>query len=58
MRRCQCRARDRYDGGWIEFCDGVPNGTLYCDDELVHVGFMVDADADNYIAQLERNSAA
>ena len=45
--------RKRYDGGWDEFRDTVPNQSLTCDNELARIGFMTNEDVDRYIAELE-----
>ena len=42
-----------YSGGWHQFLDDVPNGTLCYDDELARVGFMTPPDVGNFIAHLE-----
>ncbi len=47
--------RDRYTGGWNEFAEAVPNGTLCSDDDEVRVGFMNPDDCESYIASLERH---
>lgn len=45
----------RHTGGWIEFRDSVPNGTLVCDNEIASVGFMASQDLDRYISRLQAN---
>ena len=42
--------RERYTGGWNEFAEAVPNGTL----DVARVGFMNPDDCESYIASLER----
>ncbi len=45
--------RERYAGGWNEFAEAVPNGTLCTDDDVARVGFMNPDDCAAYIAGLE-----
>ena len=42
--------RERYTGGWNEFAEAVPNGTL----DVARVGFMNPDDCESHIASLER----
>ncbi len=46
--------RERYTGGWNEFAEAVPNGTLCTDDDVARVGFMNPDDCESYVASLER----
>ncbi len=41
------------EGGWSRFVALAPNATLCCDSELARVGFMVPADAEEFVQVLE-----
>ena len=44
----------RFQGGWREFENVVPNCTLCADDELVRVGFMSPPDVEAFVRHLEK----
>ena len=49
------RIKVKFNGGLVAFKRSVPNKTFCMDSRLARVGFMYPADAENYIAYLERN---
>jgi hypothetical protein len=44
----------RFRGGWREFENVVPNGTLCADDKLARVGFMSPPDVESFVRHLEK----